>query len=292
MLQPERKDVLSEPAKPRSVYVYGIVRAENGGIESIDPHLRGLADGPVGTITGDGMAALVSMVATPAVGTPFEEELKDPEQAKKLILDHHRVLQSLLGTQTVLPMRFGALFSDGETVSSMLHEHRQGLLKALERVAGAQEWGVKIFCDSTIMRDHLGEKSPAMLAAQSELAAAAQGRAFFLQRRIARLGDAEIERIVAQDVNENRLRLSEIARADATMKFQPADVHGRTDDMVWNGAYLVAKTDEERFFDLIEEFRKVLGPRGFHYEICGPWPPFSFADYRQEEQQDGHSNRE
>ena len=64
------------------------------------------------------------------------------------------------------------------------------------------------------------------------------------------------------------------------MKFQAAAVHGRADDMVWNGAYLVAKPDEERFFDLIEELRTVLGPRGFHYETSGPWPPFSFADYR------------
>jgi len=280
MLQLEREDVCPTPAEARCVYVYGIIRAEKGGREPVIPFLTGLADNPIRTIAGDGVAALISMVATPQGGAPFEEELKDPELAKSLILDHHRVLQCLLNDRTVLPMRFGALFTDGEKVAEMLHEHRQGLLEALERVEGAREWGVKIFCDGSVLRRHLGEKSPAVLAAQGELAAAAQGRAFFLQRRIARLGDEEVERIVAQEVKESRLRLCEIARADASMKFQAAAVHGRADDMVWNGAYLVAKPDEERFFDLIEELRKVHEPLGFHYETNGPWPPFSFADYR------------
>ena len=143
MLQLEREEIRPMPPKAQRVYVYGIIRAEKGGEEPIVPPLEGLAGNPVRTIVGDGLAALVSMVATPADGTSFEEELKDPEQAKRLILAHHRVLQCLLDERTVLPMRFGALFTDDEKVSEMMHEHRQGLLKALERVEGAREWGVK-----------------------------------------------------------------------------------------------------------------------------------------------------
>ena len=280
MSQPRREEIFSTFPETRRVYVYGIARANEGGSEPDLPPLKGLEDNPVHTIVGDGLAALVSQVATPADGVSFEEELQDPEQAKRLILEHHRVLQRLLDTQTVLPMRFGALFTDGEKVSEMLHDHRQGLLDALERVEGAREWGVKIFCDCSVLRRHLGEKSSAMLAAQGELAGATQGRAFFLQRRVARLSDEEVERAIAQDVKESRLRLCEIARADASMKFQAAAVHGRADDMVWNGAYLVAKADEESFFDLIEDLRNVHEPLGFHYETNGPWPAFSFADYR------------
>ncbi|MGC9953325.1 MAG: GvpL/GvpF family gas vesicle protein [Rhizomicrobium sp.] len=292
MPQLEREDIRPVPSEARHVYVYGIIRLEEGGKRPDVPPLRGLAGGPVRTIVSDGLAALVSMVATPADGTPFEEELKDPELAKSLILDHHRVLQCLLDTRTVLPMRFGALFTDGEKVSDMLHEHRQGLLKALEQVEGAQEWGVKIFCDCSVLRRHLGEKSPAVLAARGELAAAAQGRAFFLQRRIERLGEEEVERSITQGMNECRQRLCEIARADAAMKLQPAAVHMRADDMVLNDAYLVAKPDEERFFGLIDELQMVHEPLGFHYETNGPWPPFSFANYRLGEQKNGNSNRE
>jgi len=280
MLQPEREEFRDTSFEPQHVYVYGITRANARGAEPNIPPLKGIAENSVRTIVGDGLAALVSMVATPADGTSFEEELQDPEQAKRLILDHHRVLQSLLDVQTVLPMRFGALFTDDERVSEVLRDHRQGLLDALDRVEGAREWGVKIFCDRSILSLHLGKASPAVLAAQSELAAAAQGRAFFLQRRIERLGEEEAERAIAEAAEESRLQLCEVARADASMKLQPAAVHGRPDDMVWNNAFLVARADEERFFAAIDELLTANRPLGFHYEINGPWPPFSFADYR------------
>jgi hypothetical protein len=280
MLQLRREETFPPCPETRHVYVYGILRASEGAAEPKLPSLVGLENNPVRIIIGDGLAALVSMVATPGDGASFEEELQDPEQAKRLILDHHRVLQRLLDTQTVLPMRFGALFTDDDKVTEALNEHRHGLLKALERVEGAREWGVKIFCDRSILSLHLGEASPAVLAAQSELAAAAQGRAFFLQRRIERLSEEEAERTIAQGTEESRLHLCETARADASMKLQPAAVHGRADEMVWNNAFLVAKPDEERFFAVLDELRKVNRPFGFHYEINGPWPPFSFADYR------------
>ncbi len=280
MLQPRREESFQTAPEAQRVYVYGILRAGEGNRRPNLPPLEGLEDNLVHTIVGDGLAALVSMVVTPADGVSFEEELQDPEQAKRLILDHHRVLQRLLDTTTVLPMRFGALFTDNEKVSDALHEHRQGLFNALERVESAREWGVKIFCDRSVLDRHLSKASPAVLAAQNELTAAAQGRAFFLQRRIERLSEEEAERAISQGAEESRLRLCTGARADASMKLQPAAVHGRADDMVWNNAFLVTKQDEERFFALIEELRKANRRLGFHYEINGPWPPFSFADYR------------
>jgi len=286
---PEEEGRRMSAEAPR-VYIYGIIRANEDGKEPIVPLLKGLAGNPVRTIGGDGLAALVSMLATPAAGTPFEESLKNPEQAKSLILDHHRVLQSLIDKRTVLPVRFGALFTDNDKVSDTLREHCHGILEAFERVEGAREWGLKIYCDRSVLRGHLCEGAPAMLAAQSELAAAKQGRAFFLQRQIARLGEEEAERAIARCIEASRERLCGAVRADASLKLQSADVHGRAGEMVWNGAFLVAKNAEERFFAMIGELLRIHGPHGFHYETTGPWPPFSFADCRFEEKQDGCRN--
>jgi len=280
MPRPDEEVVHRKPTSAQRIYVYGIIRTESGGEQPNLPPLNGLASDPVHTICVDGVAALVSTLALRADGASFDEELKDPEQAKSLILDHHRVLQHILGKRTVLPVRFGALFANVEKVRGVLREHREGLLEALERVEDAREWGVKIFCDRTVLRGHLGTKSLAMLAAQDELAASTQGRAFFLQRRIARLGEEEVERAIAQDVEESHRRLCGVARAGAAMKFQPAAVHMHVDDMVANDAYLVAKADEECFFALIDELRQAHEPRGCRTETNGPWPPFSFADCR------------
>ncbi len=289
MLRFEQDENRSAYADVRRVYVYGIVRAEDGEEISLPP-LDGLSGFPVRTIPGNGMAALVTSLETSAAGVPFEEELKDPGRAKSLILDHHSVLQRLIGERTVLPMRFGALFAGDEKVSNALDEHRHVLLEALERVEGAREWGVKIYCDLSVLRSHLGEGSPAILAAQGELAAAKEGRAFFLHRRIARLSEEEADQAIAQCVEASRQRLRAEARAETAMKLQSADVHGRSDEMVWNGTLLVAKPAEKRFFASVVELTHIHGPRGFRYEPNGPWPPFSFAACRLGEGEDDSAN--
>lgn len=280
MLPLERNEARHMPAETQRVYVYGIIRLEERGEGSSVPPMEGLAGSSVRTVASDGLAAIVSVLATAADGAPFEEELKDPGRAKRLILDHHRVLRRAIGDRTVLPVRFGALFADDMGVAEALDDHHRDLVDALDRVEGAREWGVKIFCDHAVLSRRLGEESPAVHAAQNELSGAAEGHAFFLRRRIARLGEEEARRVIAQHVEAIRQSLEGAARADASMKLQPAAVHGRADEMVWNGALLVARPSEQRFFALVEELRQIHEPRGFAFEITGPWPPFSFADCR------------
>ncbi len=273
MLPHEQDDYRPIPSEAPRVYVYGIVRAD---IDAQEPsQLRGIGGDPVRTVVADDLAALTG---TP--GASFDDDLKDPEQTKRLILDHHRVLQTLVSRRTVLPMRFGVLFADDDKVRDVLKEHHRGLVEALERVDGAREWGVKVFSDRAALRNHLGEASTAMRAARSELAAASQGRAFFLQRKVERLSEEEIDCAITHDVDDIRVRLSTMARADTAMKIQPAAVHGRTDDMAANDAYLVSEHGEECFFAILGELRRELEPRGFHIEANGPWPPFSFATCR------------
>src|SRR5262249_22251930 len=57
------------------------------------------------------------------------------DRIKGMILDHHRVLQSVADYRTVLPLRFGAVFSDEGRVATALVKHRSVWLH--ERVLDA-----------------------------------------------------------------------------------------------------------------------------------------------------------
>src|SRR5262249_53780200 len=50
------------------------------------------------------------------------------------------------------------------------------------------------------------------------------------------------------------------------------------DEMVWNGAYLIARDREDGFFAVIDTLRDLSRPSGFDYELNGPWAPCSFVD--------------
>lgn len=276
--------------KAQRVYVYGIIRLEEGGDGSSLPPISGLAGDPIRTVASNGLAAIVSVLATPATGLRFEEELKIPERARSLILDHHHVLRRTIDDRTVLPVRFGVLFPDDMSVAGALGEHHRDLVEALERVDGAREWGVKIFCDRSVLSRHLSEESPAICAIRGELSAATDGRAFFLRRQISRLGEEEAQHVIEQHVDAVKHSLCAASRGESAMKLQPTAVHGRADEMVWNGAFLVDRQAERHFLTLVDDLLEVHAPRGFDYEITGPWPPFSFADCRLGGRENGCSN--
>ena len=263
-------------AEPR-VYAYGIIRLGNGGAS---PALMdGVGGQPVRTISRGGLAALISDLTSQGCDT-IDDVLSNPDLVKDMALDHHRVLQSMVDRHTVLPLRFGAVFAGDDSVTTALEEHRAALCEALERVDGACEWGVKLFGDRAILQHCPGQESPTLRAVREQIAAATEGRAFFLRRKLEQMAEQEIEHSIGHCIADSLQLLRSTARAAATLKHQPSAIHGRANEMVWNGAYLVSRGGEDRFFECVAALKQTYGRSGFDYECTGPWPPFSFAECR------------
>ena len=265
-------------AQPR-VYAYGVVRARDG--EDLDgaPPIHGVGGSTVRTLACGGLAALISEL--PGHGsTAIDDVRRDPDRIKGMVLDHHRVLQSIIESHTVLPLRFGAVFFDDDGVTAALVKHGQVLSQALERIEGMREWGVKIVCDHDVLRPRLRQDAYAVRVAHQRIAAASVGRAFFLHRQLEHALEEEIRETIARCIADSRQLLSAAARTTAALNIQPPSVHHRAGEMVWNGAYLVARDGEGHFFAVIDALRDAHRRSGFDYERTGPWAPCSFAECR------------
>jgi len=260
-------------AEPR-IYAYGIFRRCDGFAGT--PSVNGVCGGAVRVLACGRLAALISDLPTNA-DAPLDEVWRDPDRIKSMVLDHHRVLQSVVEDRTVLPLRFGTLFCEGGAVATALVKHRQALCEALERVDGAREWGVKIFCDHDALHPRLRQDSDAVRVGQAQIAAAAPGQAFFLRRQLAHRVGQDIRETIISRIADSHRCLSAAARMTATLHIQPPAIHRHPDEMVWNGAYLVARDRENGFFAVVDGLRDVSAQSGFDYELNGPWPPCSFA---------------
>jgi len=258
------------------IYAYGIVRPHHAGDEQSFPAIDGVGGGPVRTLSRGGLVALIS--ALPEGDGPIEDALQDVERVKRMVLDHHRVLQAVVDRCTVLPLRFGTVFGSDAGVAAALESHQQGLQEALARVEGACEWGIKLFCDRAALQRRLEDESPTIRTARARIAATSQGRAFFLGRQLEQALADEADLAIDRCVADGRQALLSTARAEAVLKPQPPAIHGRAREMVWNGAFLVATADEDRFFDCIDALKRSHGPSGFDFECTGPWPASSFAE--------------
>jgi hypothetical protein len=264
----------TEPETEYGIYVYGIVRADTAGGAS--PRIKGIAGAPLQFVVVPPIAAVVSELPMLRDGHSLEEQLQDPDCTQEMVLEHYRVLQEMAPERTVLPMRFAMLFSSEIALQNALQQHCDGFLDALTRMDGAKEWGVKIFCNRSALEASLQAQISASSVSQNS-EAISEGRAFFVQRKRAQLADDRMRKFVEFCVTDSGTRLGVKARAFATLKPQAAMVHGRSDEMVWNGAFLVATSGEDDFFNTLDDLRRENAAKGFTYEVGGPWPAFSFA---------------
>lgn len=265
------------------MYVYGVARASRGR-QPVLPRFGGIIpDVPVHPLVHGNLIAFVSAVPSDRFGAnEFRTALNDADWLKERILAHEKALEELRSSDDVVPFRFGTIYLDFSHVANMLARHRAALCQALERIQGASEWGVKLYCDADVLRRRIEAESDSIRHLRDMLAAASPGARFFLQKKYAKALDGEAAAMAASWVTRIHRSLDDSARESTEIEVQPPAVHGRSTPMVMNAVYLVSEGSLTRFRQTIAALQNEFAVRGFDHELTGPWPPYHFVSIRQE----------
>lgn len=274
-----------------ALYIYAVARQKADGlpvpldIKGIDPQSM------VYTLSYRDIAAIVSTVSLAEFHPDaLKTHLADPEWLQAHVLAHEWVLAALLADYTVLPLQFCTLYKSEERVLEMIAANYDSLSAALDRLAGATEWGVKIFCNRAALIDWAISSSDELrpmresISGMSEGTALrhAQGTSYMLRKKIASAARQLAESLERSCVQESHRRLSSIARMAVSHPPQTPDVHGQSNEMVLNGVYLVDDQKQQRFEMELARLQEEYAAIGFKYELTGPWPPHSFATIEEE----------
>ena len=206
------------------------------------PSCAGLRGQPLAMVRAAGLCALTSEAPPGPIGT------------EKDLLQHEHVVETLMGEHDLLPARFGTVLADEAAVRELLAERREGFARALERVAGSVELGVRVMLDRQ-------EESRA--ARRDD---AASGTEYLLRAKRAERRAAElIERLdreltpLAKDrrVRARRSLLDPVRCAYLVDRVQLDSFRARSASLA----------DEAPDAQLV---------------CTGPWPPYSFVGARQE----------
>jgi hypothetical protein len=114
---------------PRALYLYAITDRPRAPL----PPLRGLGDAPVSMVGYRRLAAIVS---------GHEPEAVSPTEGA--FWQHEAVCEALMDGRTVLPARFGLMFSSEDQLRSELAARYDELVRAIGRLAGRVELGVRV----------------------------------------------------------------------------------------------------------------------------------------------------
>lgn len=267
----------TEPDTPGTLYyLYAVAQARGDAHEL--PEAGMLPDAPVQSIQHRELIAIVSPVPAAQFGpAALAGYLRESEWARERILSHQRVLSELLPRYALLPCAFCTLYTDADGIRTMLDTHAQALADGLAAVAGATEWGVKIFCSRPALIEWIATTAPELAADREAIARSSGGAGYLLRKRLAHAAEQLVPAIGQACVQASHERLGACARASAINPPQPPEVHGRAEEMALNAAYLVDDLDRHRLMAALDQLRASLGPRGFQLALTGPWPPYSFA---------------
>jgi hypothetical protein len=249
-------------------YLYGVTRAASSPLPA---EINGVdASHPVEMVVANGLAAVTSAVdAREFSEAALVQNVEDVEWITRKALAHESVLERLVSAGwTLVPFRFGTIYSERAQVESFLADRSTELSDALAMVEG---------------RIELGLRATLELARAAELARtgreAEEGRstgAAYLRRREVELRrDAEAEQNALRRAREIHSALE--ARSAAA---QVNPLRAREEDGVLpllNSAYLVDRSEERGFRALAASLAEDARDVAVRVELTGPWPPYNFV---------------
>jgi hypothetical protein len=260
-----------------STYLYGIVRHSDairrkGGTKSLASRLRGVGVGsppaPVELLRYDDLAALVSDVNDGDIG-----EAAGVRGMRRDMAAHADVLSRVAEGVTVLPVRFGVMVPDDDTlVEQILKPQYDRLGSHLKRLDGAVELTVRAaYVEGEVLQEVVREQprlaQPLQVGRGRRSGTNYQSR-IDLGRKIAAAVQAKRDR--DQRWLVERLRL---AARDVVVNAPGSDL------VVLNGSFLVERRRLERFDRALEHAAAEAG-QVMQLNCIGPLPPYSFAAIR------------
>ena len=259
---------------PESVeYVYGIVPAAldaSGAPAGIDGR-------PVRKVVEGDFAALVSSLdAVEYAGDSIDARATDLDWLGPRAHAHDAVISWANEPGPAVPLPMWTLFTSEPGVCGMLAARAGELRATMDRIAGADEYSLRVFAKPAEIRASLESLAPEIREAQRALEAASPGQRYLLERKLeaqkkellrsaaesvaARVYD-EIRSVAAASVLESLPRASAVAEAQAVL----------------NAVFLVRRKEFDAFRARVSGIVAAHKDKGFHFEFTGPWPAYHFV---------------
>jgi hypothetical protein len=212
------------------------------------------------------IAAIVREVALPAA-----------QPTRQDMVEHFRLLEQMMATETLIPVAFGTIAgSDEEVIRDLLAAHYEEWQVLLNHLAGKVELGLKVlwremkavFAEVVAERDNIR-------ALRERLTAVGQPPS--LRPTATYHERIEIGRLVAEALNEKKHQEAEgilAALAPLAAETHRGKLFG--DNMILNAAFLVARERETELDDAVSCLAQEHGRR-LVFRYVGPAPPFSFV---------------
>lgn len=230
------------------------------GQNATNVHIPGIDGQPIGIVSHNGLSASASRYIAADL---------TPDIAR--IQAYQRVIERFNRSCTVIPMRYGCLFPNEESIVQHLGQRGRYYLSLLSELNGCVEMGIRVMMSARIGSD-VSDRFEQEAAPTSNTQSPLSGMEYLTARRVYYSredhGLEDIERTIAQVLAAFSglfLRFkSECGAAQAPPSCS----------QILSLFFLVREDSVESFR---EAFRHIAGRGSHRLLLSGPWPPFNFV---------------
>lgn len=266
------------PAQAFCYYVYGIVQQQgepvSGALElaGFDPAES------VQLVPFRSMHAAVSRVPADAYGPDvLADRMQDVGWGQDHLRTQRSILDALAAYGTVVPVAPGEVYASEAALQAALDDRFGHYLNLVHRLAGRQEWGLRIVSDLGVLRRRVEDSDRQV---DASLGTISKGVMHFVRREMDRLSkqDDDFAALACDHCVKRTHDVLMCFAEDGLFQPLPQPRSGAETRVILNAAYLVADEQVETFHQALERLADGSAGLGFQFERSGPWPPFHFAD--------------
>lgn len=236
-----------------STYIYAITAADHPrNLEG----LKGVGDpaGELRTIATEKLSAVVS------------DAPEDLRAKRRDLAAHQAVLEALLADGATLPMRFGLVGPDDDSVESVLEENEGAYAERLSELDGCLEYNLKVSREEEdLLREIITDSEEI-----SRLREVTQENPMAQEEKV-RLGELVSQEVQARQEADGKAlvaQLADVAQRQAVA--EPTQTH------FLNASFLVRRDEAAAFSQAVTEEAERRGD-AYSLSLYGPLPPYSFV---------------
>ncbi|HEY7521108.1 MAG TPA: GvpL/GvpF family gas vesicle protein [Methylomirabilota bacterium] len=198
---------------------------------------------------------------------PVEARLRDLDWVAACATAHEAVVEHVAKSATTIPLKLFTLFNTEARALAHIARLRPAIERAVQRVAGREEWGVRVHLDETRARRLQRERVARATAGVTS------GTRFLLVKKQTQQAVREALARGREDIDAT---FESLARAaDDARRRAPDAVDGTR--LVLDAAFLVPPRRLAAFKRTARARAAQLARRGYTLTLSGPWPPYNFV---------------
>ncbi|MCU1284289.1 MAG: Gas vesicle synthesis GvpLGvpF [Acidobacteriales bacterium] len=240
-------------------YVYGIIQANQPA--TFGKTGIGGSGESVYTVHHGDVAAVVSKTSV---------FIFDPTRENALA--HEHVIETVMKTNTIIPMSFGTVFRTDQDIKEVLKSIYPSLKDVLKQMSGKLEFGLKVTWDRDRVIEELKRNHEEIHRFHIELTKKHLQSTYFARMQLGRMIDKALAERSADYVREIYDALRSICVASRDNK--PIG-----DKMIMNAAFLINRDREAHFDAAVNKVAQKFADR-LNFKYTGPWPPYNFVNIR------------